>query len=109
MDNYTPHFDSRYPLVDEVTCGRFHVIAVNEDVCSPCLATMELVNNAKSGYLSNKIIRIMKPQECLHCQTRFSGIFMLEDHMKVHLNREIQKNIIDPKQMSIKGVKEVTI
>ena len=84
LDNYTPHFDSRYPLVDEVTCGCFRVIAVNEDVCSQCLAAMELVNNAKNGYLSDKIIRIMKPQECLHCQSRFSDIFILENHMKVH-------------------------
>ena len=113
LDNYAPHFDSRYPLVDEVTCGCFRVIAVNEDVCSQCLAAIELVNNAKNGYLSDKIIRIMKPHECLHCQSRFSDIFMLEDHMKVHLNREIhqneslpQKNIIDPKQMSIKELKK---
>ena len=41
----------------------------------------------ENGYLSDKIIRIMKPQECLHSQSRFSDIFMLEDHMKVHLKQ----------------------
>ena len=67
VKTYNVHSRSRNPPVatSENVCGCFRTLVNCDDICSECVKSLEVVEDAKNGYLSEKLRTIILPIQCV--------------------------------------------
>ena len=104
------HYESRIPSnVNSPTvcnCGRDKDIGF--DTCVFCVKSQDVIDCAVQGQLTESIVTILKPVQCLKCTMRFPDNATLNIHV-LNVHKQSENTILsvkcDPKSMKIAELK----
>ena len=76
-----------------------------EEICSMCESSLNIMEAAEVGYLPNTIREIIFPFVCTICELRYADKLRLSDHTKCHIQGTSINNLI-PKNMKLPELRE---
>ena len=106
--NYHSHFQSRIPPTEEdfnyCYCSR--LLQPSQDICFVCEKSINVLNDAEVGKLSDELLKSFKPIACNQCGERFSDNLTLKSHSKDHDSNKPPQSRVVPANLNLKQLKE---